>query len=97
MTMNTATTTGKEGAHEGVYFAVLDIIDIESLIHDRALLKEYLPRRDGGADVGHDDEEQVRGQALRKIGVVEALEDLAPGWRGSGIHRPERGRDDRRN
>ena len=89
MMMKRRYEAGEKRACEGVDLAVFDVLDVQAFVDDGALLEEYLPGRNGGADIGHDDKKQVRCQSLWKGRIVEALEGFSPGRCAAGFHGPE--------
>ncbi len=80
----------EDGADEGVQTRPLEVGETEALFGDTALLEEELPRGNGGADDGDDEEDQVAGLAdVRERGDEGVGEGLVPhGMQESGGDEP---------
>ena len=51
----------------GVELAPGDVLFLHALVHHGALLEKHHPGRDGRADVGHQEEEQLAVEAAGKV------------------------------
>ena len=78
-----------------VNLPILDVFDVHPLVHYRRLLKEYLPRRNRGADIGHDQREQGGTRhAKAEIGMVKTPPHRAPPLLDiARVHGPDGGGD----
>jgi hypothetical protein len=80
---------GEDGADESVEARPLEVGEAEALFGYAALLEEELPRSDGSADDGDDEEDEIAGAAGfvpegRERGDEGAGEGLVPVWMEQG-------------
>ena len=70
---------GKGGADHGVGAAEANVFGGHALVDGGALLEEKHPGRDGGADIGEDDEENMLVEAAgKRLPGDEGMADRAP-------------------